>query len=219
MNYKVINKVISIIILLTSSALSAERDMEKIKLPKPRLKGTLSLEETIQKRRSVRSYSSKELTIEEVSQLCWACQGITDKRGFRAAPSAGAIYPLEVYILNKDGIYHYVPKTHTLEKKSDKDVRVELARACLGQHFIQEAPFDMVICAVYERVSTRYGERAIRYTDIEVGHAAQNVHLEAIALGLDSVPVGAFQDEAVSEVLGLPKNEKPIYVIPVGHKR
>jgi len=193
--------------------------MEKIKLPKPRLKGALSLEEAIQKRRSVRSYSSKELTIEEISQLCWACQGITDKSGFRAAPSAGATYPLEVYILNKDGIYHYIPETHTLEKKSDKDVKAELARACLGQHFVQEAPFDMVICAVYERLNTRYGQRAIRYTDIEVGHAAQNVHLEAVALGLDSVSVGVFQDEAVSEVLGLPKNEKPIYVILVGHKR
>ena len=205
--------------LLNISILYAEDKMETIKLPKPKLKSNVSLEEAIEKRRSVRSYSSKELTMEQISQLLWAAQGITDRRGYRAAPSAGALYPLEIYILNKNGLYHYIPEGHILERKSDKDLRSDLARAALGQHFVEAAPFDMVICAVYERVTLRYGQRGIRYTDIEIGHAAQNVLLEAVALGLDSVPVGAFRDDAVSRVLNLPKNEKPIYIIPVGHKR
>ncbi len=94
-----------------------------------------------------------------------------------------------------------------------------MARAALGQHFLEAAPFDMIICAVYERATLKYGQRGIRYTNIEVGHAAQNVHLQAVRLGLDSVPVGAFRDDAVSEVLGLSGNEKPIYIIAIGYKK
>ncbi|MBL7156921.1 MAG: SagB/ThcOx family dehydrogenase [Candidatus Omnitrophica bacterium] len=193
--------------------------METIKLPKPKLKSTVSLEEAIAKRRSVRSYSSKQLTTEEISQLLWACQGMTDRRGFRTAPSAGALYPLEIYLVKNEGVYRYIPKSHQLEKISGKNVKQDLARASWNQSFIEEAPIDIVICAVYERVTSRYGERGIRYTDIEVGHAAQNVHLEAVSLGLASVPVGAFNDAAVSKALNLQRNEKPIYIIPVGHKR
>jgi len=199
--------------------LQAEDAMDKVKLPKPNLKGNVSLEEAIQKRRSVRSYSSKDLTLDEIGQLCWAAQGITDKRGLRAAPSAGALYPLEIYIVKKDGLYHYIPDGHLLEKKIAGDLRDSLCKACFGQNFIREAPIDFVICAVYQRVASRYRERGVRYTDIEVGHAAQNVHLEAVALGLDSVPVGAFIDEEVSKALSLPKEEKPIYVIPIGYKK
>lgn len=217
-----VNKIIFIIglIFLNIFILSAEGKMETIKLPNPKLKSNVSLEEAVTKRRSIRSYSSKDLTLEQIGQLCWAAQGITDKRGLRAAPSAGALYPLEIYILNKDGLYHYIPESHLLEKKSNKDLRASLARAALGQGFVSQAPVSVVISAVYERISSRYGrERGSRYTDIEVGHAAQNVHLQAVALGLDSVPVGALDDDEVSKVLGLPKNERPIYIIPVGYRK
>lgn len=193
--------------------------MEMIKLPKPKLKSNISLEETISKRRSVRSYFPRQLTIEEIGQLLWACQGITDPSGFRAAPSAGALYPLEIYLVKDDGIYRYIPEGHQLEKRSDKNVKRELASASWGQGFIEEASVDIVICAVYERIASRYGKRGIRYTDIEVGHAAENVHLQAVALGLSSVPVGAFNDNAVSKILSLSVGETPIYIIPVGYAK
>ncbi|MGB2705551.1 MAG: SagB/ThcOx family dehydrogenase [Candidatus Omnitrophota bacterium] len=191
--------------------------MKTIKLPRPKLKSDISLEETITKRRSVRSYSRRELTLNQIGQLLWACQGITDSRPLRAAPSAGACYPLEVYIAKEDGLYRYVPEGHLIEKKSDSDLRKELAQASWGQRFVEEAPVNIIICAVYERVTSRYGKRGIRYTDIEVGHAAENVHLEAVSLGLSSCPVGAFNDKAVSKILDLPDGEKPVYIIPVGY--
>lgn len=195
------------------------KDMETIKLPKPKLKSGFSVEEAILKRRSVRSYSLRELTTEQISQLLWACQGITGAGGFRAAPSAGALYPLEIYLFTASGIYRYIPESHQLQKRSSSNSKKDLARASWNQRFIEEAPLDIVICAVYERITSRYGKRGIRYADIEVGHAAENIHLQAVSLGLSSCPVGAFDDKAVSKILNLPDKEKPIYIIPVGYKR
>jgi len=195
-------------------------DMKTTNLPKPKLKGAVSVEEAIQKRRSVRAYASKKISIEDISQLLWACQGITDTaKELRASPSAGALYPLEIYVAKFDGLFHYIPKEHNLEVVSDKDLRGDLAQACYGQGFVKEAAIDIVICAVYERITSKYGDRGIRYTDMEAGHAAQNVFLEAVALGLDSVPVGAFTDAAVSRVLNLPKDVKPLYILPVGYNK
>jgi len=219
---KIIKATLSILfvfLFLSNSIIYAEDQMEKgiVKLPKPILKGTVSVEETIEKRRSVRRYSKKDITLKEVSQLLWAAQGITGGSGLRAAPSAGATYPLEVYVVKKDGIFHYSPQDHGLRLIVQGDKREKLKDACWGQGFVAQAPLDIVISAVYDRVTSRYGERGIRYTDIEVGHAAENVHLQAVALGLDSVPVGAFKDDEVSTLLGLSKEEKPIYIIPVGY--
>lgn len=194
-------------------------DVQTIPLPKPKLKSNFSLEEAISKRRSVRNYSPKELTPEEISQLLWAAQGITDAAGHRAAPSAGARYPLVVYLVKSDGIYLYVPEKHALEQKSSKNIKEELARAALGQNFVSEAPVDIVICAIYEKVASRYGARGKKYTNVEAGHVAENIHLQAVSLGLASCPVGAFEDESVSKLLNLEGKEKPIYIIPVGHKR
>jgi len=197
---------------------SAMESENVISLPEPKLKGTMSLEEAIQRRRSKRSYISQELTLEEISQLLWSVQGITDeRRGFRAAPSAGALYPLEIYLVKADGLYRYIPDGHRIKRLSEKDLRRPLAQAALWQGFVAQAPIDIVICAVYERVTSKYGKRGVRYTDIEVGHAAQNLHLQAIVLGLGSVPIGAFDDDAVKKVLSLPKDHQPLYIIPVGH--
>lgn len=204
--------------LLISAFRGEASDMETIKLPKPKLKSSFSIEEAILKRRSVRSYSSRALTMDQISQLLWACQGITDAKGFRAAPSAGALYPLEIYLLNSDGLYRYIPKSHQLQKMSVMNLKKDLARASHNQGFVEEAPVDIVICAVYERVASRYGERGIRYTDIEVGHAAENLHLQAVSMGLSSCPVGAFDDSAVSKILNLSDGEKAIYIVPVGYK-
>ncbi|NQT46629.1 MAG: SagB/ThcOx family dehydrogenase [Candidatus Omnitrophica bacterium] len=195
-------------------------DEMTINLTKPKLEGDMSLEETIQKRRSVRSFSGEDLTLEEVSQLCWAAQGITGKRRpLRSAPSAGARYPLEVYLIQKGGTFHYIPEGHKLERISGEDLRSELSAQALGQSPVKDAALDIVIAAVYDRVSSKYGERGRRYSDIEAGHAAQNIHLQAVALGLGSVPMGAFDDDGVKDLLGLADNEEPIYIIPVGHPK
>jgi len=191
-----------------------------IDLPKPKTKGAVSLEETIAKRRSKRNYSSKALTDEQISQLLWSAQGITDeRRGWRAAPSAGALYPLEVYLVKEDGLYHYIPKGHKLELMKPEDLRPGLAKASWGQNFINQAPISIVICAVYSKVTSKYGLRGNRYVEIGVGLAAENIHLQAVALGLGSVPVGAYSDDEVSRVLELPKNEEPLYIIPVGYAK
>ena len=193
----------------------------EIPLPAPSARGGMSVEEAIAQRRSVRSFTSQELSLTEISQLLWSLQGITDTvRGFRAAPSAGALYPLEVYLLDRGGVYHYIPSEHKLVKKIDRDLRKELAVAALSQPWVEHAPAVFVIAAVYSRVSRKYGEeRGARYVHIEVGHAAENLHLQAVALGLGSVPVGAFYDREVKKLLSLPPDEEPLYIIPVGHPR
>jgi len=193
-----------------------------IKLPEPRYKGDVSLEEALLKRRSIRDYTGEPLTLQEVSQLLWAAQGITDPRGFRTAPSAGALYPLEVYVVVGDvenlakGVYRYNPHDHALAKIVDGDKRTDLAKAAVGQRCVEEAAIDIVITGVYERTTKKYGERGIRYVHIEVGHAAQNVCLQATVMGLGAVTVGAFYDDQVGEILNLLKEEQPLYIIAIG---
>ena len=195
-----------------------------IKLPEPELDGEISLEQSLLGRRSVRSYTKQPLTLAEVSQLVWAAQGITDDAGHRTAPSAGATYPLELYIVAGNveelgaGIYHYLPEGHELVYISGGDIRSDLYEAVLSQSAVKDGAISIVITAIYERTTERYGERGIRYVHIEAGHATQNLCLQATALGLGVVTIGAFEDERVSEVLDLPENENPLYVIPVGRK-
>jgi SagB-type dehydrogenase family enzyme len=197
-----------------------------IKLTKPKTEGEVSLESVIKRRRSKRSFQDKPLTMQELSQLLWAAQGITEEGGFkRAAPSGGAQYPLDLYVVSGEGsvegldqgVYHYLPQEHSLESKVAKDLREALARACLGQMFIAEAPVSFVITAEYRRITDRYGNRGIRYAHIEVGHVGQNIYLQAEALGMGTVAVGAFDDREVAKVLQLPPKHEPLYVMPVGY--
>ena len=196
----------------------------KMKLPEPRQDGEVSIEEALLKRRSIRQYTGEPLTLQEVSQLLWAGQGITDPRGLRTAPSAGALYPLEIYVVVGDvenlagGVYRYEPVEHELVKILEGDKRTDLATAALGQSSVSDAAIDIVVTAVYERTTVKYGERGIRYVHIEVGHAAQNMCLQATAMDLGIVTVGAFDDQQVKEVLNLPEDEQPLYVIPIGRK-
>lgn len=196
--------------------------MDIIRLPEPRYDGDVSLEQSLLERRSTRNYSGESLTLAEVSQLLWAAQGITDARGFRTAPSAGALYPLELYIIAGNveglpsGIYHYLPEDHEIELLSEGDVRNELAEAALSQSAVRDGAISVVITAIYERTTGKYGERGIRYVHIEVGHAAQNMCLQAAAMGLGLVTIGAFHDQVVAELLLLPADEEPLYIIPVG---
>ncbi len=185
-------------------------------LPGPKKRGALSLEEALARRRSERSFVRRTLDREQISQLLWAAQGVTEGR-LRTAPSAGALYPLEVYLVTGEGIYHYLPQSHELEPIAEGDLLPQLSKAALGQECVREAPVSVVIAAVYQRAERRYGERAARYVWIEAGHVAQNVHLQAVAMGLGSVPVGAFDDRQVHRVLSLPESQMPLYIIPVGY--
>lgn len=195
-----------------------------ITLPAPKLSSKVSLEEALHQRRSIRDYSDEALTLAEVSQLLWAAQGVTAEWGGRTAPSAGALYPLEVYLIagNVDelapGVYKYRPDGHALVQLRDEDVRVELAEAALGQTCVKNGAIDIVISAVYERTTTKYSDRGVRYVHMEAGHAAQNICLQATALGLGVVTVGAFDDDQVKDVVGMLEDEFPLYVIPVGRK-
>lgn len=190
-----------------------------IDLPPPAKTGKMSIEEILIKRESVRSFSQRRLTREELSQLCFALQGITRTWGGRTAPSAGALYPLEIYVVLPEGVYKYIPQKHRLELKVEGDVRVSLSRAALGQDCIASAPAVFVIAGVFERVTSKYGKRGEGYVMIEVGHAAQNLLLQAVALKLASVPVGAYYDDEVHRVMRLERDEKPLYILPVGEKR
>jgi len=201
-----------------------EVDKMRIKLPKPKYNSDVSLEESLIKRRSVRDYTGELLSLEEVSQLLWAAQGTTSDRGFRTAPSAGALYPLEVYVIVGDvqdlavGIYLYKPKKHEVVMIADKDVRQQLAGAALGQSSVKNGAIDLVFTAVYQRTTVKYGDRGIKYVHMEIGHAAQNVCLQATAMELGVVTIGAFNDQKVSRILNLPKDEEPLYIIPVGKR-
>lgn len=194
-----------------------------IELPRPTAIQGNELAAVLAARRSVRRFSDKELTLAEISGLVWAGQGVTSARGFRTAPSAGALYPLETYLVAGNsaavpaGIYHYLPQPHQLRQVKSGDHRSALARAGLGQRAISQAPLVVVITGVLERTSAKYGQRGKRYMHMEAGHAAQNILLAAVAAGLGGVPIGAFADEEVSRVLGRDKRETPLYLIPVGH--
>ena len=218
-----------VILVLAASCTSGEgltpaaREVEMaIKLPEPDHHGEVSVEEALLERRSIRDYTGESLTMGEVSQLLWASQGITDSRGLRTAPSAGALYPLEVYVVVGDvvnlskGVYRYDPVEHALIKVLDGDARKELAGAALGQEYVEKGAIDVVFTAVYERTTKKYGDRGIRYVHMEVGHAAQNLYLQAAALGLGTVTIGAFYDGDIRKVLNLPPGESPLYIMPVG---
>jgi SagB-type dehydrogenase family enzyme len=190
-----------------------------IKLPKPDQHGSIALEHAITIRRSRRKFSAQELTFEQIGQLVWAAQGQDARKGYRTVPSAGATYPLELFVVTGDGLFHYLPARHSLEKLKEQDVRGELALAAWGQGFVEAAPVTLVFAAQFSRTTGRYDERGIRYVYMEAGHAAQNVHLQAEALRLGSVAVGAFDDDSVSKVLGLPSELEPIYMVVVGYCR
>jgi SagB-type dehydrogenase family enzyme len=193
-------------------------------MPVPRHDGTVSVEHALQNRRSVRRFKNEPLTLSELSQLLWAAQGITTPRGFRTAPSAGALFPIEIYVASGNvtdlpaGIYKYNYRDHTLSQNVGSDKRNELSQAALNQASIAKVPVVLLFCAVYERVTRTYGQRGIQYVFMEIGHAAQNVCLQAVALGLGTVVIGAFRDNEVKLIANLAADEEPTYFIPVGRR-
>ncbi|HLG56469.1 MAG TPA: SagB/ThcOx family dehydrogenase [Vicinamibacterales bacterium] len=189
---------------------------DTVSLPGPRLRGLASVEESLARRRSVREFQERELSWDDIGQLLWACQGVTDPQGFRTAPSAGALYPLDVFVVTPSGVYRYHPGPHEVRRIADRDVRSRLRMAALDQDALA-APCIIAIAGVEQRTARKYGNRARRYVVLEAGHAAQNVLLQATTLGLDAVPIGAFDDEEVRMTLGAPSGEEILLLIPVGH--
>jgi len=180
----------------------------------------MSLEEALAERRSRRDFSKTTLVMDHVGQLCWAAQGITDpSRGFRTAPSAGALFPLELYVALPEGLYRYLPRRHALEKVKGADLRRAIWAAGLQQDPLLRAAAVFVITGVPARTASKYGGRAVRYVWVEAGHAGQNLLLQAEALGLAGVGIGAFDDARLSQALGLRAGEEPLYLLPVGERR
>ncbi len=196
-----------------------------IQLPPARYDGSKSIENTLRERHSIREYGNEPLTLEEISQLLWAAQGITHGGGLRSAPSAGGLYPLETYLVAgkvmnlEPGVYRYLPAGHRLAMVFSGDVRGKLGNESLYQAPIMEAPASIVFSAVFTRSTAKYGNRGKRYVHMEAGIAAQNVSLQTVSLDLGTVVIGAFQDEGVRRVLSMPADEDPLLIMPVGRKR
>ena len=192
------------------------------KLPAPQLRGLVSVERALAARRSIRNFLNYPLELQETSQLLWSAQGISNSRGYRTAPSAGALYPLEVYVAVGNvtdleaGIYKYIIREHALLEKAEGDRRQDICRAALHQSYITAAPVVLLLCTVNDRVLGKYGERGMRYVYMEVGHAAQNVCLQAVALGLGTTVIGAFRDSDVKAAANMDENEHPAYIITAG---
>lgn len=186
---------------------------------------TGSLEKIIQNRRSIRDYSSKPISFKDLSYILWAAQGITSKEGFRTTPSAGALYPIEIYIMAnrvenlRTGIYKFIPQRNSLVIVSSKNIITNLYEAALRQDCIIKAPLVINIGVVFDRVTAKYGARGTNYTYIEVGCVSQNIHLMAENLGLGTVVVGAFYDDKVKNLFEMQKNETPVVLMPVGYKK
>ncbi len=198
---------------------------DKIKMPPPKLKGEISVEEAIARRRSRRDYKEDPLKLEELSNLLWAAQGITEPiNKLRAAPSAGATYPLEVYVVIRkggveelsEGVYHYNPFEHILEKHIEGDLSIELSSAAISQQWVRDAALNIILTAINERTTERYGQRGIRYIHMEIGHVGENIYLQAESQNLGAVVIGAFYDDWVQQLLSLPENENPLYIIAIG---
>jgi SagB-type dehydrogenase family enzyme len=209
--------------LITTHGVAVMNDSAKtLSLPQPHHEGKISVEAALQQRRSIRELSRQPLSMEEIAQLLWAAQGITHGQGFRTAPSAGALYPLELYIAVgqtpelEPGVYKYQPRDHTLLQIATEDRRNRLARAALGQEPVRHNGALLVFSAVERRTTRKYGQRGARYVHMEVGHAAQNVLLQAISLDLVAVVIGAFDDKEVATILEMPTNEQAVYLLAVG---
>jgi protease I len=207
------------LLLLNGSALSRTREqLGTIQLSEPKFNGKLSLEQTLELRRSSKNFDRKELSISEMGQILWAGQGITDKEnGFRTAPSAGDIYPLTLYVITNDGLFSYDPKKHCLNQLSDQKYGKKLSQAANNQDYVENAPCSIVIAGETKKLGEKYGKDAKKFMTLEAGHAAQNILLQATAMDLSAVPLGSFEEKSVRKICSLPLSIDPLYIICIGH--
>ncbi|MGM0453275.1 MAG: SagB/ThcOx family dehydrogenase [Thermodesulfobacteriota bacterium] len=200
-----------------------QNSSDRLALPEPVYDSGVSVEKALKNRRSVRSYADRPLTRQDISQLLWSAQGITSPQGYRTAPSAGALYPLEIYLGAgnvedlADGLYHYRSDAHDMVAVEKGDPRQALWQSAMKQSAVKDAPAVIVITGVFSRTMGKYDKRGMQYVLIEAGHAAQNICLQAVAMDLGSVPIGAFNDKTLRKVLHVDQTVYPIYVVPVGY--
>ena len=193
-----------------------------MQLPAPRREGGLSLAQSLNDRRSIRAYATKPLSLDDVAQLLWSAQGVTSPEGFRTAPSAGATFPLETYLIAgavdglAAGVYRYGPAAHSLVAMASGDIRVDLAAACMNQACVGSCAIAILFSAVEARTAEKYGDLAHGFVLLEAGHAAQNVSLQAVALGLGAVAIGAFDDARLKALTVMGDNEEPVYMMVFG---
>ncbi|OGV44826.1 MAG: nitroreductase [Lentisphaerae bacterium GWF2_57_35] len=198
--------------------------MNTIKLPEPNHDSKISVETALYKRRSIRDLKSTPLHLKEISMLLWAAQGVTALGGYRTTPSAGAMFPLEAYLVvgNVDdlaaGVYHYNPREHQIAKVDEHDRRAELSEASLDQTWMQNGAVMIVLTGIKERTTATFGNHWSSFVLMEAGHAAQNVYLQSFALGLGMTAVGSFDEKKVKSILKLKEGEAPLYLMPIGHK-
>lgn len=202
----------------------------EVKLPKPSLTGVMSVEAAMVAKKSVRSFSSTPLKLSQISQLLWSANGNVPYDAVSGAttkviPSAGGLYPLEIFLLSgkdtvtglPEGAYQYKPATNSLETISSGDIRASLAQAALGQMWLARAPAIIVIAAAFGRTTSKYGNRGIQYVFMEAGNSNQNLYLQAAALGLRAGTVGAFNDDQVAQATKLPQGISPLLIVAVGN--
>ncbi len=203
-----------------SNTVGGDTAMLKEQLPAPLTTGRMSLERTIARRRSEREFAQRPLTRKQIAQLCWAGQGITaPQEGLRSAPSAGALYPIELYAATSASVGHFQPSNNVIEQHVIGDIRPRLRQLAVNQKMITQAPVTFIIVAAIARTARKYGNRAERYCFMEAGHVAQNMLLQATALHLGAVPIGAFEDRRVATLLKLPKGQRVLYLLTVGYLR
>lgn len=198
--------------------------VSRLPLPKPRVGTHVSLEQALLRRRSWRTFADSPLALADLGQLLWAAQGITGHYGLRTAPSAGSLYPLVLQVVAARvdglpaGIYRYLPKTHDLECLAEGDFRADLKAATGQQECLGSGAVDLVIAASFRATVERYGQDCgRRFVHLEAGHAAQNVCLQATALGLATTTVASFDEGAMAAAARLAEGEEALYVLPVGH--
>ena len=211
-----VRAVSALIVVAASAVIAATNTAMELPLPMPANHAASPLTKLIIERRSVRAFTQEPVPLDKLGALLWAAQGVTSPHGLRAAPSAGALYPLELYVANERGVYHYKPAKNTLTQLQTNDVRRALGAAALGQPCVAYAPAIIIFGAVCERTTKRYGERGLMYIHEEIGHATQNLMLKAVELGLGTVAVGAFDEQAAATLLQVHKDTRVLYLVPVG---
>lgn len=210
--------VLLLICLCYAQPANINRQYETIKLPRPDTEGQVTVAQAIKHRRNIRNFTSEPLRLDQIAQLAWAAQGITDeKTGSRAAPSAGAIYPMQLHIVLPDGLYRYNPESHSITKTVNKDIRRNLHLAAFSQSIVSKALCSFVISGSARKIEAKYRNKGERFICLEAGHIAQNLQLQAVALGLGSATIGALDSKNVAKVCKLDPLQEPLYIICVGY--
>jgi len=203
--------------VVLAQPLTAVPVVTTIQLPEPDLNGSISLEQAIKNRRSIVQFTAEPLKINQISQLCWSAQGITDpNKGLRAAPSAGNLYPMQLYVVLSDGLYLYSPQGHSLEKQINGDIRPMLSTAAFGQQVVQNSPCTFIISGSVRKLEAKYRGRGEKLIYLETGHIAQNIHLQAVSLGLGSVPIGVFDPKSAAAICKLTEDLEVLYLVSTG---